>query len=81
MDDSVIIRDISCKLSKQGSAATEEINYDVYYGDLSTFVMANIPPVPNINMADYLVDSDVEDISIKDSTGTTVAIDSCTIKD
>ena len=56
------------------SAATEEIDYDVYYGDLTTFVMANFPPVPVINMADYLGDSDVEDIFIKDSTGKTVAV-------
>ena len=30
MDDSVVIRDVSCELSKQGSVATEEIDYDVY---------------------------------------------------
>ena len=56
------------------SDGTEEVDYDVYYGDLRTFVMANFLPVPNINMADYQVDSDEEDISIKDSTGTTVAV-------
>ena len=37
--------------------------------------MTNFPPVPNINMADYPVDSDEEDIFIKDSNGTrTVAV-------
>ena len=46
-----------------------EIDYDVYYGDLGTFVLDNFPPVPVINMADYPVDSDEEDISIKDSSG------------
>ena len=40
------------------SAASEEIDYDVYYGDLRTFVMDNFPPVPVINMADFPVDSD-----------------------
>ena len=75
MDDSVVNRDVSCQLSKQGSAdSKEEIDSDAYYGDLWTFVMANFPPVPNINMADYQVDSDKEDVSIKDSTGTTVAV-------
>ena len=56
------------------SAASEEIDYDVYYGDLRTFVMDNFPPVPVINMADFPVDSDEEDISIKDSSGKTVAV-------
>ena len=56
------------------SAASEEIDYDVYYGDLRTFVMDNFPPVPVINMADYPVDSDEEDISIKDSSGKTIAV-------
>ena len=36
--------------------------------------MANFPPVPVINMADYPVDSDEDDISIKDSKGRTVAV-------
>ena len=36
--------------------------------------MDNFPLVPVINMADYPVDSDEEDISIKDSTGKTVAV-------
>ena len=55
-------RDVSRQLSKQGSAASEEeIDFDVYYGDLSSFIMANFPPVPIINMADYEVDSDEED--------------------
>ena len=56
MDNSVVNRDVdvSRQLSKQGSAASEEeIDYDVYYGDLSSFIMANFPPVPIINMADY----------------------------
>ena len=64
MDDSVVNRDVdvSRQLSEQGSAASEEeIDYDVYYGDLSSFIMANFPPVPIINMADYEVDSDEED--------------------
>ena len=56
------------------SAATDEIDYDVYYGDLTTFVMDNFPLVPVINMADYPVDSDEEDIPIKDSNGTTVVV-------
>ena len=56
------------------SAASEETDLDAYYGDLGTFVMDNFPPVPVINMADYSVDSDEEDISIKDSTGKTVAV-------
>ena len=77
MDDSVVNRDVdvSRQLSEQGSAASEEeIDYDVYYGDLSSFIMANFPPVPVINMADYKVDSDEEDEEIKDSTGTTVPV-------
>ena len=36
--------------------------------------MATFPPVPTINMADYQVDSDDEDVSIKDRKGTTVAV-------
>ena len=53
MDDSVVNRDVSRQLSKQVSAAREEeIDYDVYYWDLSSFIMANFPPVPIINMAD-----------------------------
>ena len=47
----------------------------MHYGDLlGTLVMDNFPPVPVINMADYPVDSDEEDISIKDSTGKTVGV-------
>ena len=41
MDDSVVNRDVdvSCQLSKEGSAASEEeIDFDVYYGDLSSFI-------------------------------------------
>ena len=56
------------------SAASEETDLDAYYGDLGTFVMDNFPPVSVINMADYPVDSDEEDIWIKDSTGKTVAV-------
>ena len=52
----------------------DEIDYDVYYGDLWSFTMANFPTKSAINMADYPVDSDEEDISIKDSNGTTVAV-------
>ena len=36
--------------------------------------MDNFPPVPVINMADYPVNSDEEETSIKDSTGQTVAV-------
>ena len=61
-------------MSTAGSTASEEIDYDVYYGDLGTFVVDNFPPVPVINMADYPVDSYEEDISIKDGTGKTVAV-------
>ena len=57
-----------------GSAASEETDLDAYCVDLGTFVMYNFPPVPVINMADYLGDSDEEDIFIKDSTGKTVAV-------
>jgi hypothetical protein len=75
MDDSVVSRDVSHQHCKQGSAASEEIDYDVYYGGLRAFVMAYFPPpVPIINMADYQVNSDEEDEEIKDNTGTTVAV-------
>ena len=61
-------------MSTTGSAASEETDLEAYYGDLGTFVMDNFPPVPVINMADYPGGSDEEDISIKDSTGKTVAV-------
>ena len=32
------------------SAASEEIDYDVYYGDLGTFVMDNFPPVSIVDI-------------------------------
>ena len=58
-----------CLLLVELPVLSEEIDYDVYYGDLRTFVMENLPPVPVMNMADYTVDSDEEDTSIKDSSG------------
>ena len=53
------------------SDETTDLDMD-YYGCLWTFVRANFPPVPEINMADFPVDSDEEDEEINDSTGTTV---------
>jgi hypothetical protein len=46
---------------------------DEYFQEGTQWIREDlIPPVQN--MADYPVDSDVEEISMKDSTGTTVAV-------
>ena len=42
-DDAEDTKKFAMPTSKQGTAASEEIDFDVYYGDLRTFIMANFP--------------------------------------
>ena len=42
-DDAEDTKKFATPTSKQGTAASEEIDFDVYYGDLRTLVMANFP--------------------------------------
>ena len=45
-DDAEDTKKFATPTSKQGTAASEEIDCDhVYYGDLRTFVMTNFPPI------------------------------------